>query len=261
MSSNGHPSFSAAFNSYSNPVSSMKTLKILLAVGSLLAAFQSVSSAQVISATGGRGQEWLTHYYQNPHPSQLPLAVHQLSREGYFESVGQPATAIGFFAQVFAQNPQDVNYWLRETADLPDSHRRVLVAAAWLAGHPRGEALLRQMVENSSWGTRAQIIDMLHHNPTPAASTPVLSESSMNLQWGVFLASGSEQPILSVLAALGSSETGLSTAARYSLAQNASEHRRVLDICRDQLSKQPDSVRSELRAALNDAGLLARPGA
>jgi hypothetical protein len=239
----------------------MKTLKCLLAVGSLLAAFPSFASAQVAAVSGGPGQNWLTHYYQNPRPAELPLAAHRLSREGYFEGVGQTATAIGFFATVFAQNPQDINYWLHETVDLPAAHRRVLVAAAWLAGSPRGSALLREMSENSSWGTRIQITDLLRREPTPVAVTPVRSESSMNLQWGAFLASGEEQHIVSVLAALGSGEAELSATARYTLAQNATEHRRVLDICRDQLAKQPESVRSELRAALNDAGLLARPGA
>ncbi len=238
----------------------MKTLNRLLAAGSLLAALSSLASAQVSAVANGPGQNWLTHYYENPRPDALPLAAHQLSREGYFDSVGQPAVAIGFFAAVFSQHPQDVNYWLHETADLPDAHRRVLVSAAWLAGSPRGAALLREMSENSSWGTRIQITDMLRREPTPVAVTPVRSESSMNLQWGVFLATGDEQPIVSVLAALGSGESDLSTAARYSLAQNAAEHRRVLDICRAELTKQPESVRSELRAALNDAGLLNRPG-
>jgi hypothetical protein len=238
----------------------MKTLNRLLAVGSLLAAFSSAASAQVSAVADGPGQKWLAHYYENPRPADLPLAVHQLSREGYFEGVGTTATAIGFFATVFAQHPQEINYWLRETADLPESHRRVLVSAAWMAGSPRGAELLRAMSENSDWGTRIQIADLLRREPTPVAATPVRSESSMNLQWGAFLASGGEQHIVSVLAALGSDEAGLSTAARYSLAQNATEHRRVLNICRDQLDKQPASVRSELRAALNEASVRSNPG-
>jgi hypothetical protein len=226
----------------------------------LLAAFSSVASAQIAAFSDGPGQKWLAHYYENPRPAALPLAVHQLSREGYFEGVGNTATAIGFFATVFSQNPQEINYWLHETADLPEAHRRVLVSAAWMAGSPRGSELLRTMSESTDQGTRMQITDLLRREPTPVAATPVRSESSMNLQWGAFLASGGEQHIVSVLAALGSDETSLSTAARYSLAQNATEHRRVLDICRDQLDKQPASVRSELRAALNEAGVRANPG-
>jgi hypothetical protein len=240
----------------------MKTLKSLLVAGSLLAALQLSATAQVVTGyANSRAEQWLSHYYQNPRPDDLPLAVHQLSREGYFERADQPATAIGFFATVFAQNPQDINYWLHETADLPGAHRRILAAAAWQAGSPRGAALLREMASNSSRIVQVQIADLLQRGPSPVAGTPVQSESSMNLQWGAFLASGDERPILAVLSALASTETNLSTAARYTLAQNAAEHRRVFDICRAQLDKQPESVRSELKAALNEASSMRQPGA
>src|SRR5258708_37554326 len=100
--------------------------------------------------------------------------------------VGQTPTAIWFFASVFAANPERVNYWLRVTADLPERHRRVLVAAAWQAGSARGAALMREMAEQCAWGTRVQICDMIQRGPEPLAETSVRSESSMNLQWGVF---------------------------------------------------------------------------
>lgn len=239
----------------------MKTLKFVLAASSLLAASQLfASTAAVGAATRSAGEQWLAHYYQNPQPEKLPLAVHQLSRDGYFEQAGQPATAIGFFATVFAQNPQNINYWLNETKDLPNSHRRILAAAAWQAGSPRGLTLLREMSANDGAELQKEIAALLEKGPTPVASTPVRSESSMNLQWGAFLANGSEQHIVAVLSALGSGEANVSTAARYSLAQNAVEHRRVVDICRAQLDKQPEAVRSEIRAALNEAAAH-QPGA
>jgi hypothetical protein len=81
----------------------------------------------------------------------------------------------------------------------------------------------------------------------------------MNFQWGAFLASGDERCIVNVLTALGSDEPGLATSARFALAQNAAAHPRVLDICRAQLDKQPESVRAELKAALNHAS--GKPGA
>jgi len=240
----------------------MKTLKSLLVAGALLAALQSSATAQVVAVSGNsRAEQWLARYYQNPRPDDLLVAVHELSREGYFERADQPATAIGFFATVFAQNPQDINLWLRETADLPEAHRRIIAAAAWQAGSPRGATVLREMAANSSHNVQVQIADLLQRGPSPVAETPVRSESSMNLQWGAFLASGDERHIVAVLAALGSGETQLTTAARYSLAQNAAEHRRVFDICRSQLDKQPAAVRSEIRAALNEADALRGPRA
>jgi hypothetical protein len=81
--------------------------------------------------------------------------------------------------------------------------------------------------------------------PEPASvnQTPVVSAAAMNLRWGAFLASGDERHIVSVLEALGSNEPGLATSARYALAQDAASHPRVLEICREQLDRQPQAIR------------------
>ena len=122
----------------------MKLLRILFAAGASLAALSALHATD----TSHRAWQWASHYYQNPRPDDLVTNVYSLSSSGYFESVGQPAVAIGFFSSIFAQNPQNVNYWLKESAGLPEAHRRVLVAAAWMAGHPTGARMLREMSAN-----------------------------------------------------------------------------------------------------------------
>jgi len=238
----------------------MKPLKTLLVTGCLLVAFSALGLAREIDRESP-AEWWLGHYYEYPRPDEFVKNVHRLSRLGYFERDTQPATAIGFFATLFAGNPDRVESWLKLTADLPDKHRRILAAAAWQSGHPRGGELLRAMSANASYALRGFIADLLVRGPFPLAGAPVRSESAMNLQWGAFLASGDERHILSVLAALGSDVPELGTAARYSLAQNAAEHPVVLEVCRTQLSRQPASVQEELRAALNEAAGARQPGA
>jgi hypothetical protein len=56
-----------------------------------------------------------------------------------------------------------------------------------------------------------------------------------------------------VLAGLGSDQPGLATSARFSLAQNAVAHPRVLQIVEAQLDRQPNAIRTEIRAALQEA--------
>ena len=115
-----------------------------------------------------------------------------------------------------------------------------------------GSQLLRVLSTDSEVASEVQ--QLANRTSRPVADTPVLSPSSMNLQWGAFLASGDEQPIVAILDGIGSDRPALSSAARYALAQNAAAHPRVLEICRAQLSKQPNEVQSVLRAALNEAG-------
>lgn len=229
----------------------MKLFRVLLAMSPALVASSFLPAVEADS--NRTAWQWVSGYYQNPRPDDLPRAVHRLSRSGYFESVGQPAIAIGFFTTVFAQNPQHVSAWLAETKDLPESHRRILAAAAWKSGSAHGARLMQELAASTHPELRAEIKDLLATGSDPVATTPVLSASSMNLQWGAFLASGDERHITNVLAALGSGEPGLASSARFTLAQNAATHPRVLEICRAQLDKQPAAVRAELKAALNAA--------
>lgn len=237
----------------------MKLLRVLLATGSSFVAFSGVQAAESQSNVSRDAWQWVASYYQNPRPGDLLPAVYSLSRSGYFESVGQPAIAIGFFTTVFAQNPQQVNFWLAQSSALPAAHRRILAAAAWKSGSATGARMLQEMSAPEDAPLRAEIRQLLANGSEPVGNTPVLSSSSMNLQWGAFLASGEELHIVNVLAALGSGEPGLASSARFALAQNAAAHPRVLDICRAQLDKQPAAVRAQLKAALNAAG--AKPGA
>lgn len=227
-------------------------LAVLSAVCALTPALRADVSSDSASSVS-RSDQWLQRYYQNPRPADFLSAVHRMSHEGVISRADRIASSIGFFATVFAQNPQQVNYWLSQTSTLPESDRRVFAAAAWQAGHSRGATLLREMSRNSSDQIRQEIAELLTRGATPIKETPVLSESSMNLHWGAFLANGDDRHVLALLSAFGSGERNLSSSARYSLAQNAAAHDRVMQICRAQLDKQPEPLREELRAALNSA--------
>jgi hypothetical protein len=221
----------------------MKLPKSLLVAGLALASLvpaHAASSAQAL----------LENYYLQPQPATVPRIVHALCAEGYLEKPGQSAVAIGFLGTLFAQNPERVDGWLLELNGLPMAGHRLIAAALWQAGNPLGADMLRHLGEFSP--VRAEVQRLAATSSEPVAVTPVRSSSSMNLQWGAFLATGDERYIVNVLAALGT-RPNLDSAARYALAREAAAHPRVFEICQAQLSKQPAETQAVLRAALNDA--------
>lgn len=222
----------------------MKTLKFIAVAGLALAS--SFAARAEISARG-----WLETYYLNPQPAELGRQVQRLSASGYFEQSSHVAIAIGFLSTVFAQHPERVDGWLAEFKNLPSRDHRLVACALWQAGNPAGAAMLRELGAGSS--ERDAVLQLARTTSNDVANTVVRSPSSMNLQWGAFLATGSERYIVNVLDAMGTGLPEVDTAARYALAQNAAAHPRVLEICRAQLGRQPEEVRGLLRAALNDA--------
>jgi hypothetical protein len=221
-----------------NPIKSL--LLASLALAAPLAARAEISAAA-----------WLETYYLNPAPEELPRTIRRLAQSGYFEQPGHTALAIGFIATVFAQSPDRVDGWLVQLNGLSLRHNRLLACALWQAGHPLGPELLRLLSQNSP--LREEVERLANLPSQPIAETPVHSESSMNLQWGAFLASGDERHILCIFDAIGLDEPALTAKARLALAQNAAAHPRVLEICRAQLERQPEEVRGVLRAAVQAA--------
>jgi hypothetical protein len=224
----------------------MKSLRIAFAVCLSVAAFPVLRAASF-------GRQWMENYYQHPSPDALVQAVCSLNYDGYFEEPAQQDAALGFFSTVFQQNPKQVDYWLRSARFLPLPTRRTLAIAAWLAGDPAGARQVRELFGTLKYPVRAEVDRLLAAGTVSVYETPVISEASMNLRWGAFLASGDERHIVSVLEALGSNEPGLATSARFALAQDAASHPRVLEICKEQLDRQPNAIRAELRAVVDDA--------
>jgi len=222
----------------------MKLPRIILVAGLALAT--SLATRAEISARGR-----LESYYLNPQPAEIPGMIHALSRNGYFEQPGHIAIAIGFFGTVFAQNPDKVDQWLLELNGLPLAHHRLLASALWQAGNPIGSEMMRVMGPDSP--AREGIARLAETPSRPVADTPVLSPSSMNLQWGAFLATGDAKYIKNVLAAIGTGQPGLDEAAHYALARDAAAHPRVLEICRAELGRQSTETQSVLSAAIDQA--------
>jgi hypothetical protein len=200
----------------------------------LLAVVLSFASASAV-ASSTSAEQWLSNYYQQPAPERFTSAILELS---------------GFIATVFAQNPDKVQSWLGVSHVLPVSHQRILVAALWYSGNPKGAEYLQAYARDCEPSLRANINTLISSSPS-IKNAEVQSISSLNLQWGAFLASGDTAPVQSILAALGN--TTLDRDVRWSLAQNAVQHERVLAICRDELSRQPNAVRETLRAVIIDA--------
>ncbi len=230
----------------------MSTLPRLSIRSGLLAVALSFASAVPAFAAKPSAEQWLNDYYRNPAPERFTSAVYELSRTGYFEEAGHVPLAIGFLATVFAQNPDKVDSWLAVNRVLPVSHQRILVAALWYSGNPKGADYVRSYARDCAPELRANLESMLTTQPSLQNSS-VMSTASLNLQWGVFLATGDSAPVRSILSALATNDTAtLGRDVRWSLAQNAAQHERVLTICRDELSRQPKAVRDSLSAVILD---------
>jgi hypothetical protein len=210
-----------------------------------------VATAPAVAESNASWSGWMENYYLNPDAEKVVPAIYALSRAGHFEQEGQPATTIGFLSAVFAQNPDKAAGWMHEFRDLPVAHQRMVAAALWYSGQPEGVEHVRSLARGTNPGVREAVESLMAWERPSLNGAAVQSPSSMNLQWGAFLASGNPQHIVSVLAALGAGEPALGAQVRAVLAEKALAHPRVYEICQAELARQPEGVREQLATALN----------
>ncbi len=228
----------------------MKNTKITLL--GISASLVLMFASPALSAADTSAEAWLNHYYENPQPEQFLPAIYKLSRSGYFEQPGHVPLAIGFIASIFAQNPEQIDLWVMNCQSLPQAHQRIIASALWYSGSPKGADYLRAYSRLVAPELRVEVEQLLGTKPN-LRDTDVRSSSSLNLQWGAFLATGESRHITKVLAALGSDEPGLSTSVRLALAEKAVAHDRVYEICLAELARQPADVRGQLQDAMAQA--------
>ncbi|HKB89016.1 MAG TPA: hypothetical protein VKC60_00735 [Opitutaceae bacterium] len=232
----------------------MKTQRLLFLAGLALASLSALSARDTTPAEKGDYEGWFNYYYKHPQPEYLLKATYQLNRQGFFDD-GQSSVAMGFYATIFAQNPGKVDEWFANFRAMPMNVQRLMASALYLSGDRRGPQYLTRVANLAAPDSRTRIRE-LAQTPSPGvAATPIASVSSMSLAWGSFLATGQDAPVVKILAALGSTPTdsSINEAARWSLAVNGASHDRVLEICSEQLNRQPNEVRTILKAVINEA--------
>jgi hypothetical protein len=184
----------------------------------VLAASQSQPSIEEVHL-------WLTYYYLKPRPELTVPSLGVIDRELQKEEGRSLADEVGrggmrtFYARVFEQNVAVVEEAAQKLPSMPTGQQAFIREALRRCGTPDCARVLG-----------AQSADRV----TPPRQDPGTLDDS----WAAFFATGDAKYVQEVIEVLPWSEirgdvarllTG--GAARWSLASNAYQHRRVLEIC------------------------------
>jgi hypothetical protein len=237
----------------------MKIARLFLAASASLVALSTLSAMESDSHFG---QRFIHNYYKNPQPQDLIAAINNLDQNGFLDTAANREQAMGFLSVVFQNNPAEVTGWLETSSRvLQDRAQRLMAAAAWFAGYPQGTAQVHRLASRASDAVQQQTEGVIAHSrPTPVAAMTVSSEPTLNLQLGAFLASGDRQYVDNIFTAVASEEPGLSSSAKFALAQSAAADPQFMEVCQTELARQPASVRQSFEAALNETNAR-KPGA
>lgn len=205
-------------------------------------------------------QRWLTYYYLNPQPNLTAEAILAMSKQGYFDKPTAQVALAAFFSQVFAQNPNSIQSWFLRLDDLSERHKRTLWMALLYSATPQGKQQLKIEAEKAISTAKDEILKLLRTEPPSIAKLEITSPSVLDMLWGSFLATGDELYVTRIISTLAwvndkddTRKLLIGGAARWSLTSNCIQHKRVLEICKAQMAKQPPEVCLVLREIIKEA--------
>lgn len=211
-------------------------------------------------ATRDQLNEWLTHYYLRPRPELVVSAVQFMSKEHLLEGNAQTPFCV-FLAQMFAANTSRMESWFGQLRNGPEDQKSALALALWWVGSSDSKAYLKSLSKQGSDGFQNYVHELLADDHPPDLLHDEISDPGLlDALWASFFASGDERYVKRIISALplinSSGDTGkmlIGGAARWSLASNAFQHPKVMQICEAELKELPEEQRPALAEVIQSA--------
>lgn len=248
----------------------------------------SESSADPVSDNGGFASaesitRWISGYRFKPEPARLPAAVRAMSGLGAFKDTENSGVYVGFMAGVLGANPARAEKLAGKMLSLPEADQWALVRAIAYSDLPDWKGLLRKlaghmpmrkaMIEKYLAGDLPTLdgIPFEKRNPTlwdkitgkPEKPNEMAFDRNPELLdtlWGIYFATGSERPVMRIIAMLPWSNERDSTErltvggmAKYTLASNAARHSDLMTLLKRVSPQQPADVRAVLKDVIEAA--------
>jgi hypothetical protein len=231
--------------------------------------------------------KWINAYRAKPEPEALPALARVLSERQAFKDAETSGAYLGFIAGVLGANPDRAAMLVARMLPIAPADHWVLVRAIAYSGLPNWKELLATFVDRMP--TRRAMIDKYLDGKLPTLDQidyqPVKpgmldkvksvlkigndrkkavaiapSPELIDVLWGSYLATGSDQPITRIIKLLPlakdkDSVDNLTTgsAAKFTLAGNAVRDLRLLAILKREVKNQPEAVVAVLNEVIETA--------
>jgi len=228
--------------------------RIWIVAALALVGFVHGADAQAPTNTTFDSERWMTFYYENPQPEKTFDAIRAIHDDGLLLLPNAQRPLIAFFSTIFRDNPSVTTQFLARCNFLSEKEIGVLAYAFWFAGTDESKAQLKALSDKDK-----------NYAPFLKSTSPSILESeitmpnSLDMCWGHFFASGNTQYVGKVIQALENKNNKTDPAkilvygsARWSLASNCRQHKKVLAYCRTVVSDLPETTKAEVQAILDE---------
>jgi len=205
--------------------------------------------------------EWLMYYYLHPRPDLVVSATQFMSTQGALQKANVEMPFCVFLANVFAANAAKVETWFGELRTGAENQKSALALVLWMAGTSGSQDLLKSLSREGPAGFQKYVNELVADDHRPDFLHDEIKDPGfLDALWASFFASGDERYVKRIISALPLVQEKsdiermlIGGAARWSLASNAYQHPKVMQICEAQLKELPAEQRAALAEVVQSA--------
>jgi hypothetical protein len=206
--------------------------------------------------------KWMTYYYIQPEPEKIPSAIKYYSDSAVFNKGSSSLSVVAFFAAVFKNNGELMKKAYEDVSINGSYNSKItLLKAFWLVNNAESKDLINKA--NLDWKSEEiskQIQSILNSPPPDIFNDTIKDASQLDMLWATFLATGDSVPIKKIISALHLLKDGhgldiaIGGAAQWSLGSNAVQHRRVYEICQEEVKNTDGETKKMLQEIIAKSG-------
>lgn len=207
----------------------------------------------------------LQNYYQAPLAEHVPAIIDAAMAHGLAEDRSKRLVLIAFIAGLIASDDGFVERLAPVFRKRPGDEPMRLVRAVLYSGRADSQILIDRL--KLLWPERAAEITALAAKGAKAVYALSFQDQPvvLDMNWAFFGATGRPEPVMAIIGSLSDlrgttdpARLAIAHGARWSLAVQARQHERVMDLCRKALwGSHAEDLRGVIKAAeANDIGVL-----
>jgi hypothetical protein len=267
----------------------------LLILALLIAPARAETTAELNAKSPEAGLRWIKEYRNNPAPDEVPALYKALSKRKAFGEPESSGVYVGFLAGVIGSEPQNARRLILRTLPLPFEDQWVMIRAVAYSGHPRWRELMldlithmpdrRLLIEHYLSGelpvleetplepARPSTMDKVRKifkretywgetKKKPVPFTFVTHPELIDTHWGIYFATGADEPIERIITLLPWSvdrddldKLTIGGMAKFTLAANAARDAELLRMMKGLAREQPKETAPILQEVMEAAEL------
>lgn len=211
-------------------------------------------SDQIMFISDEQFSNWMTYYYLSPTPDSIYQAIKYFCNSKLYND----RLTLSFMS-FFVGALRDKDAFLKEIYDKMNQNSTVkekifFLDILWLINNDVSKKLIEEAnVRWSDESVQDKIERQNRSRPYDILTMPIISPQALDMLWATFFATGDEKVVQRIISVIHLSKDGkgqeilIGGAALWSLKSNAKQHKKVMDICRQEIGKQMGLTKSLLQ--------------